>query len=82
MPSGGFKRIEAYSEEELTRAIEEAKEHCASAGLDFWTIHRGFFAYIEQRARKDKGKQQRRSEDEKMNIAGSAQLAGQFEKKD
>jgi hypothetical protein len=79
MPVGGFKRIEKYTEQELAQAIEEAKEHCASVGLDFWVIHRGFFAYIEQRRRKDDKKREREDEVQSENL-GSAALARQFEK--
>lgn len=81
MPVGGFKRIEKYSEAELTHAIEEAKDHCAAAGLDFWIIHRGFFAYIEQRRRKDNAKKEREDQVASEQI-GSAALARQFETKD
>lgn len=79
MPVGGFKRIEKYSEQELSEAIEEAKTHCATAGLDFWIIHRGFFAYIEQRRRKDNSKKAREDEVAPEQL-GSAALARQFEK--
>jgi hypothetical protein len=49
---GGFKKIEAYTDDELKASIEHAKAECTKVGLDFWTLHRGIFAYIEQRNRK------------------------------
>jgi len=78
--AGGFKRIEQYTADELNESIEEAKDHCATAGLDFWIIHRGFFAYLEQRRRKDIDKKTQREDDVKANQIGSAALAREFEK--
>jgi hypothetical protein len=49
---GGFKKIENYTDDELKASIEHAKAACAQVGLDFWVLHRGIFAYIEQRNRK------------------------------
>jgi hypothetical protein len=49
----GFKRITAYSDEELTMAVNMAKDECTQCNLDFYAILRGIDAYMEKRRRKD-----------------------------
>ena len=48
-----FKRIEAYTSDELQVTIDEAIDHCESHGLNFWTIFKGADAYFEKRRRRN-----------------------------
>jgi hypothetical protein len=52
--SFGFKRIGEYDTNELDLAIKYAKEDCADAGLDFYSVLRGIDAYLEKRRRKQR----------------------------